>query len=308
MKRKTLSSIPFIRQFHSILSLLCFFILFPGLVFAEPLKINNFIKEIGPLKVDDKSFSIVVNLQKIVAPSVVFNETIESFEIKDSQGRTCFRKKFPVSLGVNGFTEEFGVSGHAVKGENGQGLILYYSIEPSAPSAGRFCQIFSLDQERLIPLSSALTCYGKIVTLPREPSSHSLRLFEGNVIKFNVWTGQFGVEVPFSVNWNEKNVKPIISEGYFNVKAEKRLPQEGPVQLLSKPIASVESTSVKVKSSSNIILLKAYAEIVMETYNSPLSEIHITVQNPWLKVSVDKVEGWISNWRELNTIGLPPAG
>jgi len=310
MKRTTLFQ-SFLINHVNIRSLLIIFPLalsFPGLVFAESWPVSKYSKEIGPLNVGDKVFEIVVNLQKIEPPSVAFDKTVESFEIKDAQGRIYYHRKFPVHLNKNGFSEAFAIRGYAIEGENGRGVILYYSIEPSAPSGGRFCQILALKQGRLVPLSPPLTCYGKIAALPQDPSSHSRRLFAGDVIKVSIWTGQFGVIVPLAVDWKELSIKPIVAKGKFKIKAEKQPPQEGQVQLFSQPDHLSGSKHIKIKKDSHIKLIKAYAEVVMDTFHSPFSEIHINLQNPWLNISVDGTAGWINNWRALQSIGLPSAG
>jgi hypothetical protein len=72
------------------------------------------------------------------------------------------------------------------KGQAGVGLIVYYSISPSAPLSGISCQVFTLEAGHLAPLFSPLAVYGRIHELPRGSNPNALRFFEGNTMKFGV--------------------------------------------------------------------------------------------------------------------------
>ncbi len=288
---------------------LALFICFAGNAFAEPLVTENFVKNIGPLEINGKNFRLVLNIRKIVKPAAAFNETVESFEIIDDLGKSYYNRKFQVHLGPNGFKEELSVNAYVLQGENYQGLILYYASEPSAPNGGRSCQIFAQEQgTRFRPLSLPITCYGKILDLLPATSAMSRKLSKDDIIKFAVWTGSFGVIVPCVVNWKEWSVTPAVSWKGFSVEADKRPSSEGRIQLFTKPNPSAPKTQVQVRMNSEIGLIKANGKVSMHTIESPSPMLNIEVTDPWLKVKVDDTEGWLRDWRDLTTIGLPAAG
>jgi len=87
-------------------------------------------------------------------------------------------------------------------------LIIYYQ-----QLIGHSYQILSWNGDKLIALSPPLggsNAYDEIEELPKGKSPHSFKLFKDDIIKFAIWTGNFHVIVPFSVDWKNQCLTPII--------------------------------------------------------------------------------------------------
>jgi len=278
---------------------------------VEALIIETHKEKIGPLKVNHKIFTIELTKQRILdgKEEVHFKETVESFEIRDDKGQVHYKKYLGAKLDPHGFMDEWNIKGFVLEGKNGNGLILYYRVLPSAPGSGILCQVFTLEKERLFPISLPITTYGEIQSLPKGSTRNSLRLFKEDMMRFKVWTGNFSVIVPLLVAWKEREIRPLKIEGDFDVEAE-RVPteEEGVVHLFAKPDSSAPSKEVSLKRDSKIRFLKAYGKVLMEKSSDPGNEfLHLSIHEPWLKVVVDKIEGWVKDKEDLHNLGLPSA-
>lgn len=272
----------------------------------QPIKVEIYERTIGPFKVDNKYFTILLKLKKILDTGVTFHETVEAFEIKDEEGNIHYQKAFDVIIDENGFRQSVSVEGMALEGKYGKGLILYYGIDPSAPSSGVSCQIFTLKGERLVPLSLPLTVYGKIYDLKRS-SNNFLMLFDGDLMKFGVWTGNYRIVVPILVDWRRLTVRPFPHDlGDFQVEAE-REPVEGEtfVRLFRVRDLSTAPRHVVIRKTSKVEFLFASTKILLTTSDNHLI---ISAEDPWLRVRIDGNEGWVKEAGDLNALGLPDAG
>ena len=110
-------------------------------------------RRIGPFKLNEKEFTVILKLMKYQGASNSFDETVESFSIVDRKGEVHYQKSFDVASGNGRFAESIGIWAYALEScdrkafhyESGklkedvfkgcmiEGLILYYSVVPSAP-------------------------------------------------------------------------------------------------------------------------------------------------------------------------------
>jgi hypothetical protein len=115
----------------------------------------------GPFKFGGKEYTVVLKIKKYVGTSQGFNETVESFSIVDEKGKSHYQKSFNVVFGRHEIAESTWVSGYALescdkkffrnesgrlvedvmKGCVSRGIILFYSVVPSAPATGVWCQV-----------------------------------------------------------------------------------------------------------------------------------------------------------------------
>lgn len=294
-------------------------------------KIETLERRKGPFKIHEREFTVILNVMKYEGAPSGFDETVESFSIMDNKRKVHYQKSFAVEYGDNGFIESIGISAYRLdckgkKGfryesgtlkeitpmeQEGAGLILYYGTIPSAPSSGLSCQVFSLKGENLIPLFLPLTVYGQIYDLPQGSDPDALKLFDGNTMKFGVWTGWFEVIVPVMV-FDELRVAPLhynmtFDYNAFDVMVERRHSEEETfVRLFDHPDASTMPRHVIVKENTNVEFLWAYARV---SIRSDSAECAIsTDEMPWLKVRIDEKEGFVRDAEDLLALGIRPAG
>jgi len=294
-------------------------------------KIKRHESRMRPFNIGDREFTIILNLMKFQGASEDFDETVESFLIVGKKGEVHYQKLFKVEFSDKGFTESIGISAYVLEG-NGQkgfvyesgtlkennskryevvGLILYFSVVPSAPSSGVSCQVFTLKGEHLVPLFSPLTVYGKIYDLPQGSHPNSLRLLDRNTMKFGVWTGWFEVIIPLQV-LDSLRVVPLHYDLTFNYNAfdvvvVRRQPEEETfVRFFNQPEVSSIPRHVIIKEDTKIEFLWAYARVSVGVGDT---ESAISVNEmPWLKVRIDGNEGFVRDAEDLLALGIHPAG
>lgn len=285
----------------------------------------------GPFRIFEREFTVILKLMKYQGASKGFDETVESFSIVDKEGEVHYQKSFDIEYGNGGFAESVGISAYTLesegrkgflyesgrlkefisKGHRGVGLILYYSITPSAPSSGVSCQVFTLKGEHLLPLFSPLTVYGQIYELPHGSNPNALRLFDGNTMKFGVWTGWFEVIIPVKV-LDRLRVVPLhyhATFGYnaFDVIVDRRHSQEETfVRFFNHPEVSSIPRHVIIKKDTTVEFLWAYARV---SIGSGGAECVISIDEmPWLKMRIDGKEGFVRDAEDLLALGIHPAG
>jgi hypothetical protein len=294
-------------------------------------EIKSYERQMGPFRIDDEKFKVILKLMKYQGASKDFDETVESFSIVDKEGAVHYQKSFDVEYGNGRFDEITEIGAYALdstgrkgfrresgrlkefisKGQAGVGLIVYYGISPSAPLSGVSCQVFTLKGGHLAPLFSPLTVYGRIYELPRGSNPNALRLFDGNTMKFGVWTGWFEVIVPVKV-LDGLRVVPLhyhSTFGYnaFDVIVERRHSEEETfVRLFNHPEASSMPRHVIIKKHTKVDFLSAYARVSIGLGGA---ECVISVDEmPWLKVRIDGKEGFVRDPEDLLALGIHPAG
>lgn len=294
-------------------------------------KIKSHERRMGPFSINEREFTVILKLMKYQGASKGFDETVESFSIVDKEGEVHYQKSFDVEYGNGGFGESIGIWAYALdsgsrkgliyesgrlnefisKGHTGIGLILYYGVTPSAPSSGGSCQVFTLKGEHLVPLFSPLTVYGQIYELPHGSNPNALKLFDGNTMKFGVWTGWFEVIVPVKV-LDRLRAVPLHYNSTFGYKAfdvivERRYPEEETfVRFFNLPEVSSIPRHVIIKKDTKIEFLWAYARVSIKSGGA---ECVISIDEmPWLKVRIDGKEGFVRDAEDLLALGIQPAG
>jgi hypothetical protein len=294
-------------------------------------KIKSHERRVGPFKINEREFTVILKLMKYEGASKGFDETVESFSIMDKEGEVHYQKSFDVQYGNGRFAESIGIWAYALdstdrkgflyesgrlkefvsKGHKGVGLILYYGVTPSAPSSGVSCQVFSLKGEHLVPLFSPLTVYGQIYELPHGSNPNARRLFDGNTMRFGVWTGWFEVIVPVKV-LDRLRVVPLhyystFDYSAFDVIVERRHSEEETfVRFFKHPEVSSMPQHVIIRKDTRVEFLCAYARV---SIGSGGAERVISVDEmPWLKVRIDGREGFVRDAEDLLALGIHPAG
>ena len=319
-------------------SCLCFILLYSENVLPADIhtkintaKIKRHEERIGPLTLKEKEFTVILKLLRYQGASTGFDATVESFSIVDNSGTIHHQQSFHVIYGNGGFAESISISAYALdtygkkvfidesgmlkqavaKRQEGEGLILYSSIVPSAPLAGVSCQVFVLRKARLVSLFPPLTVYGRMYELPQGSHPNSRRLFEDNTLRFGVWTGWFEVIVPVRV-FDQLRVVPIhyhstFAYNAFDVRVErKHFEEETFVRLFEKPDISSIPKHVIIKKDTKVAFLWTYANVSIERGEAESRIFTDTL--PWLKVQIDGKQGFVRDAEDLLALGIQPAG
>jgi hypothetical protein len=294
-------------------------------------KITSHESRIGPLKILEREFTVILKILKYQGASEGFDETVESFSIEDKQGKVHYQKSFDVEYGKRGFAESVRICAYTLESrdrkaffyESGRlketvlkrheaaGLILYYGVTPSAPSSGVSCQVFALRGEQLVPLFRPLTVDGRIYELPHGSNSNALRLLDGNTMRFGVWTGWFEVIVPIKV-LDKLRVVPLHYHATFDYNGFDVIVERGHseeetfVRFFSHPEASSVPRHVIIRKDTKVEFLWAYARVSIKSAGA---ECVISVDEmPWLKMRIDGKEGFVRDAEDLLALGIHPAG
>jgi hypothetical protein len=294
-------------------------------------KIERHERRMGPFEIDEAEFTVILKLMKYRAASRGFDETVESFSIVDKDGEVHYQKSFDVEYGHGGFAETLGIGAYTLdstgrkgflresgrlkeftlEGQAGVGLIVYYGISPSAPSSGLSCQVFTLKAGHLVPLFSPLTVYGRIYELQRGSNPNALRLFDGNTMKFGVWTGWFEVVVPVKV-LDGLRVVPLHYYSTFDYSAfeafveRRQFEKVTFVRFFNHPDASSTPRHVIIRKETEVEFLWAYARVSIGSGGAEC--VISTDEMPWLKVRIDGKEGYVRDAEDLLALGIRPAG
>ena len=294
-------------------------------------KIQSHEKRLGPFKINEKDFSVILKVLKYRGASMAFDETVESFSIVDKEGKVHYQKSFNVEYVDGGFGESIGMSAYSLdsmgkrgfrneagklkeiisKGQSGVGLLLYYGFTPSAPSSGLLCQVFTLKGENLVPRFLPLTVYGQIHELPHGSNPNALRLFDGDTMRFGVRTGWFEVVVPVKV-FDNLRVLPLHYSLTYSYSAldviVKRRPSEEDtfVRFFNIPKASSIPRHVIIRKDTKIEFLFAYTGVSIESGNAGC--VISVDEMPWLKVRIDGEDGFVKDAEDLLALGLRESG
>jgi hypothetical protein len=294
-------------------------------------KIKSHERRIGPFKLNEKEFTVLLKLMKYQGASNSFDETVESFSIMDRKGEVHYQKAFDLEYANGSFARSVAIQAFSLdsserkvflnesgklkedvfKGCMIEGLILYYSVVPRAPSSGVSCQVFALKEERLVPLFSPLTVYGEIYELSLGSNQNARVLFDGDTMRFGVWTGWFTVIVEVKV-FDRLKVEPLhhnLTFNYdaFDVKVKRRASKkETFVRLFDSPEASSIPRHVIIKKDTKVEFLWAYARASIQSGGTE-SSISVNAM-PWLRVRIDDKEGFVKDAQDLIALRVQPVG
>jgi hypothetical protein len=139
-----------------------------------------------------------------------------------------------------------------------------------------------------------------------------------DIMKFRIWTGNFNIIYPVRINWITGHLEPawrcleMTSRGAvqrcsYPIMAEGRREGESTfVRLFSEPDDAFTPRHVILQPDSKVEYLEARAPVV---WNEDANSISFGVNgDPWIKIRVDGVEGWIHSEEDFEAVGLPSSG
>ena len=291
-----------------------------------PAKLEDFERDLGPLKIKTASFTVVLHMKRVAgvsAPDPDFQETVARMEIRDEAGKVHYEKSFPYQVRGDRFEETIGISARLLEGTQGTGLLVSYGWLPSTPLGGGSDQVFGMFNDKLVPFGKPLSTEGGLAEpAPRENVVKTTTEpgLQGDVLNFRIWTGNVFVIVPVRVDWMMGQVTPARrcykmtprgrqSRCRFRVEAE-RVPREEEltfVRLFQEPEEGMGNPAhVVVKRNSQVEVLEAEGEL---QWQEDAEGIGLSLGDDlWLKVRIDRKEGWIHTQEDFSAIGLPQAG
>jgi hypothetical protein len=268
---------------------------------------TRYVRTLGPFPIEGHEFAVELHVvcYKQSKHAGKCNEddeeTVSSASIVDENGKTRFKKSFPVGLVRQ--TENHLVSATLLEGREHQALELAYQ-DFSAPSKTRkSIQIFALQNSVLKPLDpEPLEFEGGLAELPAGQSENSRRLLEGDTLDVYVLTTYFYIVTPVRVNWKDFRLEEQDS-GEFDVadqppyEIRPNVSSERPIHLYPSPDDKTTPVGINLTPQSHIQLLKA-------RFSAAPPNEHDSANDTWLKVRIDGQEGWILGVDDYTALGL----
>lgn len=267
---------------------------------------KNDNKSFGPFKIGENRIFVVSSIKRENDALIV-----KSIEIKDETGASYYKHTYKYdSIG------NIDIQAFKLEGRSGEGLLLIYDEGPSAPGSGRSFQIFGTDNGMLKPITEPISFTGSMEQLPQGESKEVLRLFDGDIIKVDVWKDMFGVYVPLKVDLTKLTITPLQTPGVFDIFLGYEPRQLGTepdteaetIKLYDDHNTNSKTVTISTTKIIKIEFLKAYADVHL--VKSMGGGLDIGVSNIWLKVKVNGRAVWvkIENDGDLYRLGLTVIG
>ena len=190
---------------------LCFIVLVPAGARQDDAPLpapTRYVRTLGPFPIEGHEFTVKLSVicYKESQHAGVCNEddeeTVSSVRIVDENGKSRFRKSFPVSL-VHGLGRHL-VDATLLEGREHQALELAYEELPSPHGTGESIQLFGLPNGDLKPLDlEPLEFHGGLADLPAGQLKDSKRLLENDTLRIYALTNYFYIVTPVRVNWKD---------------------------------------------------------------------------------------------------------
>lgn len=289
----------------------------------------------GPFSISGQNYTVDLET-KPVKSNEDSGDTVVAVEIRDAAGAVQFRRTFAAQEEPDYF-ESWSVSALLLAGTNASGLLLNYDMysEPSAPEEEptSWFQVFGVMDGKLVPFGAPLQVQGGLLdeyTAGKVYKAARSLGREADAFEFKLWTGHCRLIYPVRVDWAQGKLSPAqectktagaLSAGCeYKVRPEEQLTftdttfvrlWPGPDEKSGQPVKTL------VKKDSKIDLLIAFVPTQWtdgKTANpsaqskGPSDEGGFAVPadaDLWLKIRIDRVEGWMHSEEDFHALGLP---
>jgi hypothetical protein len=294
---------------NTVILALCFTVLVPAAQQDDgPLPAaTRYVRTLGPFPIEGQEFTVKLKVicYKESRHEGMCNEddeeTVSSVRIVDQDGKSRFKKSFPVSL-----VHELGrhlVDATLLEGREHQALELTYQDLPSPPRTGESIQLFGLLNGTLKPLDlEPLEFQGGLADLPAGQLKNSKRLLKNDTLQIYTLTTYFYIVTPVRVNWKGFRLEQQDS-GDFDVadqppyQIRPDIESERPVHVYPSPDQNTTPVVVNLTPQSRVELLKA-------RFSAAPPDEHDSANDTWLKIRIDGQEGWILGVEDYTALGL----
>ena len=268
---------------------------------------TRYVRTLGPFPIEGHEFTVKLNVicykesQHEGVCGEDDEETVSSVRIVDENGKSRFRKSFPVSL-----VHELGrhlVDATLLEGREHQALELTYEELPSPHGTGESIQLFGLLNGVLKPLDlEPLEFHGGLADLPAGQLKNSKRLLENDTLRIYALTTYFYIVTPVRVNWKNFRLEQQDS-GDFDVadqppyQIRPDIESERFIHVYPSPDNGTTPVTVNLTPQSSVELLKA-------RFTAAPPDEHDSANDTWLKIRIDGHEGWILGVDDYIALGL----
>jgi hypothetical protein len=288
------------------------------------LKLEDVERTLGPFRLGEGTYTIIVHdkrLPEAERKNVVDSEALAALEIRDPSGTVLHHEKFAYSVHQRAFDEWCSASARLLEGSMNAAILIGVGCLPSAPESGDVWEIFGVWDGKFMRLGKPFTTQGEIIGFIPGPvtKNGTVTSFQPDVLQLRVWTRNFHVVVTLTANWMQGQLVPPrcfeqsgqgMREGRCEVQVDvERAPAQQELTFIRLFDEANEQFGtpkhVVVKKDSKVEFLAARVRVVASP--GDVTEIGIG-DDPWLKVRVDGLEGWIHTEEDFSAIGVPEAG
>ena len=280
-------------------------------------------KTLGPFAMGGGDYTVVLREKRRTgaSPSDPDAVALESLEIRDPSGTILHHERFDYSVDDAGFESWCSASVQLLKGSMNSAILIDAGCLPSAPESGGTGQIFGVWNGKFMQLGRPFTAQGQMIRFVPGPVTKigEATSFQPDVLELRVWTGNFHVTVPMTLNWMQGQlVAPRcfeqtgegLREGTCELHVEvERTPAEDELTFVRLFTEADERFGIPrhvvVRRDSKVEFLGARVRVVPSLGTS--LEIGIA-DDPWLHVRIDGREGWLHTQEDFSAIGVPYAG
>ena len=268
----------------------------------------RYVRTLGPFPIEGHEFTVTLHVicYKQSRHAGMCNdddeETISSVSIVDENGKTSFKKSFPVPLVHQAASHLVDVT--LLEGRENQALELSYEhLSSSPPRTGKSIQLFGLQNGILKPLDpEPLEFEGSLAALPPGPLKDSKRLLENDTLRIYSLTNYFYIVTPVRVDWKYFRLEQQDS-GDFDVadqppyEIRPNIESERLIDMYLSPDKKTKPIGVNLTPESRVQLLRA-------RFSAAPPDEHDSPNDTWLKIRVEGQEGWILGVDDYTALGL----
>lgn len=265
------------------------------------LRSDNF----GPFDMGGAKYEVLLVSALLTTPSstgatlqeVSPDQTLVHICVQNGNKDTVWERSF--DWNAASATRTLGTA-YEVQGQTGEGIVLETGkISAKHIPAGKFT-ILAQRNGHLEVLAPEVKFYGMVEHIP-DAGLDRRRLVTGDVIRCQFWTGHYYMVRGIRVDFGGGTVVPLCSHNCtFSVMYQATpLKGDATVQLFNQPLG--KSRRVAVRRQSTIEFLDAYVEDIA-TIDCARRRRE---GRPWLHVRIDENDGWMSEPRDMEKLGLP---
>jgi hypothetical protein len=281
-------------------------------------------RRLGGFTAGGMELTVIARSQTIASASNRrFATTDSELEIRDANANPVVRETFPGLMNDGRFAQTLTVSASLLEGRGGKALVLRFLEDSGGPAAAESWQMFGM-------VSGKMTRYGAPLPLGQGGAAVNGVLagvmLQGGIgvvplastaeeLEFRVWTGNFFVDVPVRIDWERgqwsEGEQCFSNEGgslqptgcNLRVAVSRGPVEEGAVVMLyAQPEEDPYSARpVPVHSDSRVTFPAARGVVRWQGSGNRFS---CTVEDLWLRATIDGNEGWVHSSSEFAALGL----
>jgi hypothetical protein len=280
----------------------------------------------GPYSISGQTLTVVLHEKRLRGQTGPDSQTLALIEVLNGAGEVQYREPFNYSVeaGAKEFEETCAAGVQVLEGSNGKGLLLDEGCLPSAPLSGGPWRILGVLNGKVTPIGKPLYTEGELGEfVPGAinrigPATQILP----DMLQIRVWTGYFFVSVPVRVDWYQGKLAMGQHCFYQTGHGMAEGGCEMPVGEVQRSPSDEDMTFVRLFPESNeeigppahvVVKQDSVVEIlagkVLIEWNEEADAISLGVGDDiWVKVRIDRKEGWIHTTEDLNALGMYQSG